>query len=295
MTDTDHKLRMRLREESDEMLFANMELSEQTKQRIREQAAIETDGQAELKMETKKEEMRMEKKIGSKARMPMGLPTEKEGIRVEKQTGLPSENSGMRMEKQMSKSGRRSLAPRSWRLGAAVVAVAILIGSGYALVQNQNQSQNQTVADPGGQPSASQPSGGTGAASGSELSSLVTTPLSSAEDAKAAFGEGLRLPAAAPEGFELTEMVAVGEAGQPARDIVLTYTAGDKTLTFSASRMTAAFPTDLFTPVQVGDADGFVFEQPELVELYWTVDGVQYSIIGPVSADSALQIAGSIQ
>lgn len=214
-------------------------------------------------------------------------------IQVDKQ--METGKKEMRMDQQTEKTRRRSLVPRSWRLGAAVAAVAILIGSGYALVQSQNQSQNQNLAIPGGQPSASQPSGGTGAASGSELSSLVTTPLSSAEDAKAAFGEDLRLPAAAPEGFELTERVAVGEAGQPARDIVLTYAAGDKTLTFSASRMTAAFPTDLFTPVQVGEADGFVFEQPELVELYWIVDSVQYSIVGPVSADSALQIAGSIQ
>ncbi|THF84456.1 hypothetical protein [Cohnella fermenti] len=239
MTDTDYKLRRQLREESDEMLFKNMELSGQAKQRIREQADAE-------RMET-----------GGQARL--------------------------------EKTARRSLLPKSWRLGTAAAAVAILIGSGYALIQNQN------AANPGGQPSASQSAGGTGATSGSELSLLVTTTLSSAEDAKAAFGEDLRLPAAAPEGFALAETVAVGEDGQPARDIVLTYAAGDKTLTFSASRMTAAFPAEMFTPVQVGDADGFVFEQPELVELYWSVDGVNYSIVGPLSADGALQLADSIQ
>lgn len=233
MTDTDHKLRRHIREESDTMLFANMELSERTKRQIREQAGSEQAGKAE-------------------------------------------------------KPGRRSIVPRAWRMGTAAAVAAIMIVSGYALLQQPDATA------PGGQPSASQPSSN-GAISGSELSSLVTTPLGSAEAAKTAFGEGLRLPAAAPEGFTLSEMVAVGEGGQPTRDIVLTYAAGDKTLTFTASRMTAAFPADLFTPVKVGDAEGFVFEQAELTELYWSVDGVQYSVIGPITADGALQIAGSIQ
>lgn len=253
MTNLDHKWRETLRKESDEMLFANMELSERVKQKVRQQAAAE-------------------------------------------------------------KTGRRGFVlPKAWIAGTAGLAAAAMLVVGYPMLQESVdpappvEQPGEAGTTPGGgavvsegtapggeAPGLSGPSLGGGAA-GSQLSDLTTTALSSVEEAKAAFGEGLRVPAAAPEGYALSETTAVGMAGEPARDVIFTYASGETTITFAASRMAPSFPTELFAPIDVGGAEGYVFEQPSLVELFWTVDGIHYSIVGPLTAAEATAIAESLQ
>jgi hypothetical protein len=229
MIDTDRNLRENLRKESDELIFQGMELSEQMKQAIREQAAA---------------------------------------------------------DRTVRRSGRG--IRRSWLIGAAAMVAAVMIVAGYPLLQQQGAEPAPIENQIGDTPPAND------GAVGSDLSELVTTTLGSVEEAQAAFGADLMLPASAPEGYVVTEIVAVGAKGQPARDVVVTYASGDDAVTFVASRSPAAFPTELFTPIQVGDRDGFVFEQAELVELFWIVDGVQYAITGPLTADEAVSLAESL-
>jgi len=226
MTDLDRNLRQQIRKESDDMLFSRMELSDEVKRKIRQQAAAE-------------------------------------------------------------KPGRRLGLPKAWMAGAAAVVAAVVIIAGYPMLQQTN------VPAPAASPSASLPAASGGAA-GSELSPLVTTPLGSVEDAKAGFGPDLLVPKALPEGFSLTKMETVGMENEPARDVIFTYVSGDKTVTFVASRSPAAFPAELFTKTQVGDADGFVFAQPELTELFWTKDGIQYSVTGQLSAEDTMKFAESV-
>lgn len=169
-----------------------------------------------------------------------------------------------------------------------VAAVAII--AGYPLL-------NQTADPiPAASPSESVPPANGGAA-GSELSALITTALGSVEEAKTAFGSNLLVPRAAPEGFTLSKMESVGEANKPARDVIFTYVSdsGDKSVTFVASRMPASFPAEMFTPAKVGDADGFVFAQPELTELFWTKDGVQYSVTAQLSGEDTMKFAESVE
>lgn len=225
MTDMDRKLREHLRQESDDLLFAGMELHDRIKQQIRQQAAAE-------------------------------------------------------------KKGRRSVMPKTWMMGTAGVAVAVLLFAGIPLLDWP------TVPDPSVPPVASVPPTNDGAAGGG-LSELDTTKVGTVEEAKTAFGEGLLVPSALPEGFALTEIVTVGMPGEPVRDALFTYTSGEKTLTFAASRMAAAFPAELFTKTQVGGMDAFVFEQPELTELFWVADGVQFSITGPLTGNEAIKAAES--
>jgi hypothetical protein len=47
----------------------------------------------------------------------------------------------------------------------------------------------------------------------------------------------------------------------------------------------------MFAKTTVRGQDGYVFEQPELVELYWVENGVHYGIVGNLSAAEALQAA----
>ncbi len=226
MTDMKYKWNGHLRREMDETLFSKIELNEEMKRKIRQQAAAE-------KME------------------------------------------------------RRFFIPRRWLTSAAALVAAVAIVVAYPMLQQSNAPAPEASA-PGNLPSANEGSVGSG------ISELITTPLGSVEEAKASFGSELLVPNAAPEGFTLSEMVAVGMKDEPARDVNITYVSGDKTVTFSASRLPAAFPTELFTPTKVGGADGFIFEQPELTELYWVKDGIQYGLIAQLSAEETMKIAESV-
>jgi len=228
MTDKDRNLRLHLKKESDEILFSPIELNDQVKQKIRQQAAAE-------------------------------------------------------------KANRRRLVfPKSWVAGAAVLAAAVVIIAGVQIMQ-QPAAPTPEESSVGNLPSSN-----TGSA-GSELSQLITTPLSSVEEAKALFGASLLVPNYVPEDFKLSDIVAVGMEGEPLRDVTFTYVSDEKTFTFTASRMQAAFPVDLFTPTKVNSVDGFIFEQPELTELYWMEGGIQYGITGPFSADEAMKVAESAE
>ncbi|SDX50234.1 DUF4367 domain-containing protein [Paenibacillus sp. CF384] len=221
MTETDNRLRQHLREEADEILFTDMELSNRMKQKIRQEAAAE-------------------------------------------------------------KSKRRFFLPKAWTLG---LTAAIMIIAVFLILQQQNPGTN-TAEDA---PSTNQ---GT---SGSQLSQLITTPVSTVEEAIASFGPNLRVPNELPDGYSLSEIITVGMKDEPVRDVIFTYTSGEKSITYAVSRMKAIFPVDLFTPTQVSGSDGYVFEQPELVELYWLVDDIQYSITGPLSGEEAMKIAESVK
>ncbi|WP_309119445.1 hypothetical protein [Paenibacillus sp.] len=227
MTDTDRKLRQQFREESDEMLFTNIEMSEDLKAKVRRAAAAE-------------------------------------------------------------KAVRRTAFPKSWTMGTAALAAAVMLLIGYPMVQQP------AAPAPGDNPAVSEPPSNGGAV-GSELSPLITTPLGTVEEAEAAFGPVLLVPNALPKGFALSEIVAVGMEGEPARDAIFTYVSGEKTLTFVASRLPAAFPAEMFSKTTVGDAGGFVFEQPGLTELFWTANGIHYSVTGQISGEEALQVAESAQ
>lgn len=167
-------------------------------------------------------------------------------------------------------------------VAAVLIAVAIpFLEQPSAPAPNGNATEN---VQPG------QANGGT---VGSEATTLTTSTLGSIEEAKGAFGDSLLLPADNPTGYTLTEIVAVGMPGQPARDILLTYTSGEQTVVFSASRMESAYPIELFTKTKVGNAEAFVFEQPNMVELFWTIDDIHYGVTGPISGDEAMKMAES--
>ncbi|TYP74560.1 hypothetical protein [Paenibacillus methanolicus] len=229
MTDREHELRRQFREESDDMLFSGMEMSEQLKRRIRQEA------------------------VGGKA------------VR------------------------KRTLAT-SWKVGAAGLVAAAMIVVAIPLLDQSS------VPAPGNQVAENvPPAQNHGGAAGSDVTQLTTTPLGSIDEAKAAFGEGLRLPTVVPQGYALKEMSAVGMPGQPARDILFTYASGEQTVTFTASRMAPAYPAELFTKTKVGDAEGAIFEQPGMTELFWTADGVHYGVTGPITGEEAMKVSTSAE
>ncbi len=217
MTNLDHNLRDRLREEADGILFAGIDMNEQLKQSIRRQAAAE-------------------------------------------------------------KQGSRRRLPRTWIAGIAALAAAAIILTGYPMLQQT--PGNPAIPDDG--------------LIGSELSQLTITTLGSVAEAKAAFGADLLVPGVEPAGLMITDLTAVGMAGEPARDVIITYGSGEQSVTFSASRSPAAFPVEMFSPVQVNGEQGYVFEQSTLIELFWVQEGVQYGIVGPLSADEAMKAAQSL-
>lgn len=223
MTDMDQHFRQHIKKESDDILFAQMELSDRVKQKIWEQAVSE-------------------------------------------------------------KKGRLFFFSKKWKMGMAVLAVAVMMVAGYPMLQQlpaPSTTENLPPSDKG--------------AIGSELSQLVTTKLNSEADAKAAFGDGLLVPSIVPEGYTLSDISAVGVEGEPVRDVIFTYISAEKTVTFSASNNPAAFPVDMFTQTKINGADGFIFAQSELTELFWLEGGIQYSLVGQLSADEAIKVAESLE
>lgn len=183
---------------------------------------------------------------------------------------------------------RRFALPRAWIAGAAAVVAAVVIVAAWPQQTEQSAGNDSPLT---AAPSESLPAdSGT---IGSELSSLVTITLDSADAAAEAFGSGLHVPRVVPEGYTLANIVAVSEQGAQARDVVFTYASGDKSLTVSSSRLDPAFPKELFSQTKIGDHIAYVFEQPEMTELLWTVDGFHYSVVGNVTADEAVHIAES--
>ncbi|MGO4549357.1 hypothetical protein AB4Z29_31730 [Paenibacillus sp. 2TAB23] len=219
MMDRDHELHQQFREESDKMLFSGMEMGEQLKRKIRQEAAAE-------------------------------------------------------------KAGRKWKLAKSWKVAAVGMAAAVTILVAIPLLG--------TPSTPAPVDSTTQSSGGI---ADSDMTKLTTMTLGSIEEAKASFGEGLLLPSFVPEDYTLTEMAAVGMLGQPARDIIFTYTSGEHTVTFLASRMASVYPADLFTKTKVGKMDGFVFEQPGMTELFWTMEDVQFGVTGSIPGDVAMKMA----
>ncbi|MDG0808162.1 hypothetical protein [Cohnella rhizosphaerae] len=203
----------------------------------------------------------------------------------------------IRQQAASAQVGRRRVSKSVWAAGAAAAALAVFLMVGLPTLERASApvpAQSPVGASPSTDVGNAGNAGNSGAA-GSELSQLVSTPFSTAEEAKASFGADMLAPDAVPEGFALKDIVGAGMAGEPLRDVTFTYATatGDKTITFTASRMTAVFPADLFTATQVNGNDGFVFAQPELTELYWTEDGIQYGIVGHVTSDEAMKIAES--
>lgn len=225
MMDRDHELRQQFRKESDEMLFSSMEMSEQLKRKIRQEAAAE-------------------------------------------------------------KAGRKWTIAKSWKVTVVGLVAALIIVVAIPLLEPP--SAPAPVDSTTENLSPAQMNGGI---AGSDVTELTTTTLGSIEEAKAAFGEGMLLPSFVPKGYTLTEMVAVGMPGQPARDITFTYTSGEHTVTFSASRMASVYPAELFTRTKVGEEDGFVFEQQGMTELFWTMEDIHFGVTGSIAGDEAMKMA----
>ncbi|MGO4544115.1 hypothetical protein AB4Z29_04900 [Paenibacillus sp. 2TAB23] len=229
MTDRDHELQQQFKEEADEMLFSSMEMSEQLKQKIRQEASAE-------------------------------------------------------------KAERKWKLAKSWKVAAVGLAAAVSIIVAIPLLGTPSAPAPTTVESTTENVSPPQTNEGI---TGSELTDLKTLTLGSIEEAKASFGEGLRLPSFVPKGYTLTEIAAVGMPGQPTRDIIFTYTSGEHTVTFLASRMASVYPAELFTKTKVGAVDGFVFEQPGMTELFWTMEDVHFGVTGSIPGDVAMKMAVS--
>ncbi|MFD2328073.1 DUF4367 domain-containing protein [Cohnella sp. GCM10020058] len=212
----------------------------------------------------------------------------------------------IRQKAASSQAGRRRVSRNVWAAGVAAAALAVFLMVGMPTLQHTSApapAQSPIGASPSSDAGNAGNAGNAGStgnagnagAAGSELSQLISTSFATAEEAKASFGANMLAPEAVPEGFTLTGIQGAGMAGEPLRDVIFTYASasGEKTITFTASRMTAVFPAEMFTATQVNGEDGFVFAQPELTELYWMEDGIQYGIVGHITSEEAMKIAES--
>ncbi|MFS0726763.1 hypothetical protein [Paenibacillus sp. 1P07SE] len=182
------------------------------------------------------------------------------------------------------------------RLVSGAVAAALMLGIGIPLFLSNNPIPlpGTEITVPGTQPPDPGTSGGIVDPGSSELSPLVTEQVGSLEEAEEKFGEPIRLPEAMPEGYELVEIAAVGYPGESPLRVHFQYESGeDGYLTFSVDKQDAVYPGDLFSAIDLGDAEGMIYAQPTLTELFWKVGDIQYSIVGTINEAQATALASS--
>lgn len=261
MKETEQKLTNHFKKESDEILFGDIQFGDKLKQSILWQAKAEqsTKGAQTMKTTT---------------------------IRQEEAHAGPSVSANA-----PSTAGNRRPARWSskWIYGtaAAFLLVAALFAS--PLLDNGTAPQVAPVPNPGASSGISE----TPPPAGSELSQLTTVTVGTPQEALELFGDDLLLPTQTPAGYTLSRTEATG-MGDDVTRIVLFYEAGGKEVTFMADRSEAFIPVDMFTAIDVNGVSGLVFAQPEMTELFWQQNGVQYAISGQLTQDEALQLAGSV-
>lgn len=201
-----------------------------------------------------------------------------------------------------------------WALGAAAAVVLLVVAVSMPLL-NGSKSQDHLIEDPGLSAGVNHPGGagttepdngtvpGNGAAgvnpgdgaAGSGLTQLTTVTVQTPEEASARFGSALLVPSSMPEGFALDYIETTGMDPNAATRAVFFYQSGDQTIVYTVDRDQAVIPYDLFETIEVNGSEGYVYAQPQLTELYWIADGIQYAIVGPLTQEEALAAAASLE
>jgi anti-sigma factor RsiW len=188
---------------------------------------------------------------------------------------------------------RLAAGRRKWAYGAAAVAMAVMLIVLIPILQSPDPI-SLPAETPAISPVPSVSPGGTVIPdAGSSLTSLITVNVQTPEEAKERFGPDLLVPTYVPEGFKQTEIQTVGMEEDVATRVHFFYSSGDQTLTVTEERGEADLNFDLFESVQVNGVAGYVFAQPGITELYWLADGIQFSVVGPITEAEAMKVAES--
>ncbi|GEM_PF-2945303 len=111
--------------------------------------------------------------------------------------------------------------------------------------------------------------------------------------AEAWFGQKLRLPSAVPDQYELLSITGVSNSQEVPLSITMLYASANQQ--FSISNFALANPL-LHPHGEEVELDGFKGEwvQSNPVELYWSVEDIQYRLTGDLSREEALSVALSL-
>lgn len=187
---------------------------------------------------------------------------------------------------------------RKWTTAAASIALVAVMAISLPMLNSADPTpiaDPPPITNPGGTSGPAPDPAGSGSGIGSELSQLETVKVNTPEEAAALYGPELASPSYVPSGYELNGIEVTGMKGEAATRVHMNYESGDQAIQIMQNKQPFSFPMDSFKSIKVNGADGYVYEQPTLTELYWEVDGIQYSIMGPVSTEEALKIAESMK
>lgn len=193
---------------------------------------------------------------------------------------------------------------RKWVAGAASIVLVAAIAFSLPMLNDADPtpiaegpptSDSNPSTPPGDSQPVPDPSGSGGSGIGSDLSELETVQVQTPDEASELYGPELLTPTYTPDGFTLSGIEVTGMRGEAPTRVHMNYASGDQVISIMQNKQPLSFPMDSFESIEVQGVDGYVYEQPTLTELYWEVDGIQYSIMGPVSAEEALKMAESMQ
>lgn len=211
-----------------------------------------------------------------------------DGLEFDSKLKQKVRNSINPIQKSVGIKGWIAAGRRKWAFGtAAVVMVTVLAVS----IPMLDSAPEQTQID---NPGISLPAPDAGS-EGSSLSELTTVIVETPEEAKMRFEANLLIPTYIPEGYQRTEIQTTGMEKDTATRVIFSYTSGDKVFTLMEDMRQAGFSFDTFESIQVNGVDGFVNVMPGLTELYWLKDGIQFSIVGPITQEEAMKVAESLK
>jgi hypothetical protein len=117
------------------------------------------------------------------------------------------------------------------------------------------------------------------------------------EEAKELFDE-LKVPSKLPSGFRPDRLAVLETAGGEVSKTIFTYTSDSSSFILMAERSELISGYEGYEQADINGIMGYIRSNDTALpdtELYWTDNGVKYSIIGSITGDDALNIASSMR
>lgn len=140
---------------------------------------------------------------------------------------------------------------------------------------------------------------GTGSDMGIMSGQPVQWQPESLDEAGHSFGEGFLMPSHIPEGYGLSGIHASGKEMGQADMIILSYSSDERLIDITEEKTEMTGDFSGFEEVDINGVRGYVMSdnygaETYYTQLFWTDDGIMYTISGALTREEAIEIARSM-
>ncbi len=120
------------------------------------------------------------------------------------------------------------------------------------------------------------------------------------EEAKKAYGDGLLLPEYVPEDFKLASVNISKDNTQNVNKITLTYTGGQGSFEIKEEKNKPETGFQGYKTLKINGISGYVKsnsreDESRYTEVYWSDNGITYSVTGGITEKEAIKLAESMK